>query len=245
MDLDTLFRAMPAQDREYLEDAVVFRLSKGIARASEEVGQIWLDNARSDPRINLPVTARLPAKKVVLHVEGKDFLVCCREREEWVLIAATQQGGTEWKNVGSYIPGGEGRIDLDLDGELVDAKGAFVVLVAHIFALINTPTYTISRPPPRQQRKAHARSFGHSSAERIRVIEWDLTKPKLAAGESVGSGRHMPLHYTRGHWRKCEVHHKGAVEHDDGALRQWIEGFWSGHPAYGTIKSVYAPTLGG
>jgi hypothetical protein len=245
MDLDTLLRAMPKQDLEYLKDASVFVISKEIAKASEEVGQIWLNNARSSPHINLPATARLPAEKVILHVDGKDFLVCCRKREEWVIVAATPHGGVGWKNVGSYIPGGEGRVDdSDYAETSVTTKGSFIVLVAHLFSLINTPTYTISRPLVRQQKRAHARAFGQNSAERIRVVAWDITKPKLAAGESIGSGRHMPLHYTRGHWRKCEAHHNGAITHDDGVVRQWIEGFWSGHPAYGTIKSVYAPTLG-
>lgn len=245
MELDALFRALPKADREAVDSAPLFIISELIATASEEVSELWRINAQGTPHIILPATARLPAKRAVLYVVGKDFLAFCAEHEGEVLVASTPQGGGGWRSVGGYIPGGRAYVDGSHGKELAPAKATFLVLVAHLLMLINTPTYTLSRPPLRQQRRAHARSFGQSSAERIRVIEWDLTKPKLAAGESVGSGRHMPLHYTRGHWRKCEAHHKGAVEHDDGALRQWIEGFWSGHPAYGTIKSVYAPTLGG
>ena len=244
MDLDTLFRAMSKGDREHLRSAPLFIISDEISKAVEEAAWAGITNSVAREEVIYPVRARLPANKILVHKVGHDVLYYCYNLEGQIRIACMFANG-EWDSVGWFVPGGGGQAyDTGDTEDSLLSKALTIALLAESISMINTPAYTTSHPLIRQQKRAHARAFGQSSAERIRVIAWDITKPKLAAGESVGSGRHMPLHYTRGHWRKCEAHHNGAITHDDGVVRQWIEGFWSGHPAYGTIKSVYAPTLG-
>jgi hypothetical protein len=123
-----------------------------------------------------------------------------------------------------------------------DMRDALVFLV-NLLVLLNTPNYTVSSSLPRSNRRRLDKRFGGGTGNRVSVISWNLTKPKLETGESVGTGRHMPLHYSRGHWRRCSDHLPRAHVHDDGLARMWIEGFWSGHPAYGTVRSVYSPAL--
>jgi hypothetical protein len=126
-----------------------------------------------------------------------------------------------------------------------DSLGAvgFLVAIAYMLVLINTPRFTTRAQLPRQTRRRIDRGTPEGASDRISVISWNLTKPKLEAGESLGSGRHMPLHYTRGHWRQCVAHLDRAHLHADGVHRMWIEGFWSGHPAYGIVRSIHAPKL--
>ncbi len=244
MGLNELLHAMPEWDREHLRSAPLFIISDEIAKAVEEAAWAGINNSVARKEVIYPVRARLPANKILVHKVGHDVLYYCYNLEGQIRIACMFANG-EWDSVGWFVPGGGGQAyNTGGTEEILLSKALTAALLAEFISMINTPAYTTSRPLIRQQKRAHARAFGQNSAERIRVIAWDITKPKLAAGESVGSGRHMPLHYTRGHWRKCEAHHTGAITHDDGVVRQWIEGFWSGHPAYGTIKSVYAPTLG-
>lgn len=244
MDLNGLLHAMSEGDREHLRDAPLFIISDKISKAIEEATYARVDSFDVHQELIHAVRARLPADKILVHKLGHDVLYCCYNLDGQTRIACMFDNG-DWDSVGWFTPGGPGQAyDTGNTKDFLIEKALTVALLAETISLINTPAYTVARPLVRQQKRAHARTFGQTSAERIRVIEWDLTKPKLAAGESVGSGRHMPLHYTRGHWRKCEAHHNGATTHDDGIVRQWIEGFWSGHPAYGTIKAVYAPTIG-
>lgn len=75
-------------------------------------------------------------------------------------------------------------------------------------------------------------------------IEWNINEPVKAKDDSDRGGWRMPLHYTRGHWRKAQDHWDDVVIRKDGKPYKWIEGFWSGHPAYGVKKSYHAPKLG-
>lgn len=244
MDYTDFLTAVTSGEREYLQSIPLFVISDTVAKAVVEVTTVWLHDVVTRQVVKYPVNARLPANSMLVYKEGLEILYYCHTSEAMVRVEGIHPDGS-WDPVGWFIPGGMGGVHRDWgDDNTRTLKLHNLMLVAHAVSMINTPAYTVARPLVRQQKRAHARTFGQTSAERIRVIEWDLTKPKLAAGESVGSGRHMPLHYTRGHWRKCEAHHNGATTHDDGIVRQWIEGFWSGHPAYGTIKAVYAPTIG-
>jgi hypothetical protein len=128
-------------------------------------------------------------------------------------------------------------------GYPTDDLAGMLTLTAELICLLGTPRFVTQLPLPRQVRRKLDRKSGVNVSDRVRVISWNLTKPKLEAGETVGCGRHMPLHYTRGHWRQCAAHLDRAQLHDDGVHRMWIEGFWSGHPAYGIVRSIYAPKL--
>jgi hypothetical protein len=128
-------------------------------------------------------------------------------------------------------------------GYPLDTLAGLLTLAAEIICLLGTPRFVTQLPLPRHVRRGLDRKSGVNVSDRVRVVSWNLTKPKLEAGESLGSGRHMPLHYTRGHWRQCVAHLDRAHLHADGVHRMWIEGFWSGHPAYGIVRSIHAPKL--
>lgn len=116
--------------------------------------------------------------------------------------------------------------------------------VAAMCSILNQPGFTIKEPAgSRQERRAAQRSGGYAS-DAWHKITWNIgeeTKAKLTRDEPV---RCMPLHYTRGHWRRAEEGWKNTTLRKDGLWYQWIEGFWSGHPAFGIKKAYHAPKMG-
>jgi hypothetical protein len=125
-----------------------------------------------------------------------------------------------------------------------EERAKTIILAAAILATINAPRITKRVVAgTRQSRRAMQRRFGAGS-EQWHRIEWDLTKPKVERGERLGKGWHMPLHYTRGHWRRSEEGRGKAVLLPGKGWHTWVDGFWSGHPAYGIKRAVYAPRIG-
>jgi hypothetical protein len=209
----------------------------------------------------LPDAARLYSRQVRLvgpiQVGGKVSTIMhaiCRLDPSWAggelgyehIISLTMYyPGTQTKEaIGAFSPNSKhaGLTPIFAKKEAAGAVG-FIVAVAHMLSLINTPRFTVQKKPPRQTRRHIDRKTTAGVSDRISVVSWNLTKPRMEAGERLGSGRHMPLHYTRGHWRQCAAHLERAHLHDDGVHRMWIDGFWSGHPAYGTVRSIHAPKL--
>ena len=116
--------------------------------------------------------------------------------------------------------------------------------VAMLFELINQPRFVVQSPAgTRQSRKHMQRKHGISTGA-WHKIEWNLGEPVKAKSDSDKGGWRMPLHYTRGHWRKAQEHWDDVVVRKDNQPYKWIDGFWSGHPAYGVKKSYHAPKLG-
>lgn len=112
------------------------------------------------------------------------------------------------------------------------------------FSLVNQPRFVVQEAGgSRQARRRVERSHGIPTSS-WHTIKWNLNKPRVQAGERTGAGRHMPLHYTRGHWRVGQEHWEHIVLREDGKHYKWIEGYWSGHPAYGIKQAAYAPRLG-
>ena len=119
-----------------------------------------------------------------------------------------------------------------------------VLTVATMCSILNQPSFTKREPAgSRQERRAAKRNGGYAT-DAWHKITWNIgeeVKAKLTRDEPV---RCMPLHYTRGHWRKAEEGWKNTTQRKDGLWYQWIEGFWSGHPAFGIKKSYHAPKMG-
>ena len=203
-----------------------------------------------EPKTPIPASARLFAgtMRVVAQVSLPHepmMGVCVRltsAKDGFVLAKVYLIGkeDNEYATTGRFRPG-----DLFVESHpSAQGKPAHaLVLFAYMLDLINTPAFVTKDTLPRATRRRIDRNSGTNASDRIRVVSWNLTKPKLEAGETVGCGRHMPLHYTRGHWRQCAAHLDRAQLHDDGVHRMWIEGFWSGHPAYGIVRSIHAPKL--
>jgi len=121
---------------------------------------------------------------------------------------------------------------------------AATLKIAALCSLINQPSFLKTETVgSRQQRRAAQRKGGYSP-EAWRKVTWNIgeeVKAKLTRDEPV---RCMPLHYTRGHWRRAEEGWKNTTLRKDGLWYQWIEGFWSGHPAFGIKKAYHAPKMG-
>jgi hypothetical protein len=121
---------------------------------------------------------------------------------------------------------------------------AHMISASCIFNLINQPRFVVqSKAGSRQQRKAMKRAH-NISVDAWHKIEWNIKEPVKSKEDIDKGGWRMPLHYTRGHWRTAQDHWDDVVIRKDGKPYKWIEGFWSGHPAYGVKKSYHAPKLG-
>lgn len=119
-----------------------------------------------------------------------------------------------------------------------------ILQIAMIFEVINQPRFVVrDAAGSRQSRKNMQRKHGISTGA-WHKIEWNLGEPVKAKSDSDKGGWRMPLHYTRGHWRKAQEHWDDVVIRKDNQPYKWIDGFWSGHPAYGVKKSYHAPKLG-
>jgi hypothetical protein len=118
---------------------------------------------------------------------------------------------------------------------------ATIIGISGAFSLINNPRFVIQSPAgTRQQRKAARKGHG-VPVEAWHKISWDIDEPvEPRAGDSRTFN--MPLHYTRGHWRRNAKEHWKDVEFINGQWMQWRKGYWSGHPAFGIKKGYHAPT---
>jgi hypothetical protein len=147
---------------------------------------------------------------------------------------------------GSYAPLVEGGIYGPEDGRVGnrETRAMHTLTVAAMCSILNQPNFTKREPAgSRQERRAAQRSGGYAT-DAWHKVTWNIgeeVKAKLTRDEPV---RCMPLHYTRGHWRKAEEGWKNTTQRKDGLWYQWIEGFWSGHPAFGIKKSYHAPKIG-
>lgn len=124
---------------------------------------------------------------------------------------------------------------------LEDYAANATVFIALLMCLINQPRFVVrDAAGSRQSRKHMHRKHGISTGA-WHKIQWNLGEPVRAKTDSDRGGWRMPLHYTRGHWRKAQDHWDDVVIRKDNQPYKWIDGFWSGHPAYGVKKSYHAP----
>lgn len=211
--------------------------------------------AAAQPRANgtkvlyTPILSKPPAPQCVVYDETMDAWVMCITGHEldpnMVFMLVANMGRME--PIASYTPGRPEirmtQVGVDLNRAGQQGLQTQVMHVANILALVNTPAYCTRVPHGTRQNTRHLRRVFDTDHLEIGRIVWDIHGHKTStASGTTPEARHMPLHYTRGHWRVAQPHFARAVMHDDGVCRQWIEGFWSGHPAYGVKKSVYAPT---
>lgn len=130
------------------------------------------------------------------------------------------------------------------DSELENYTANATMSVGLLISLINQPRFVVqSAAGTRQSRKQAFRGHGISTGA-WHKIQWNLGEPVKAKSDSDRGGWRMPLHYTRGHWRRAQDHWDDVVIRKDNQPYKWIDGFWSGHPAYGVKKSYHAPKLG-
>ena len=246
-----------AVDTKYAElrrEAQYFEFGPQLNEAIDEIAKDITTKRDGLGNGIIPQDAQLPAAYTILWFEDmKDnVLVCNVEKDGPAKIRVSNFSGYMPPLVlGGFTPGtAEAHVNTEPpkspDEETLssDVRANLIVFAAACLALINTPRLIKLLPAgTRQSRRAMGRKTGSETAQWHR-IEWDLTKPQIRAGERMGAGWHMPLHYTRGHWRQNDKAKVNAHVRADGKTYQWIEGYWSGHPAYGIKRAVYAPRIG-
>ena len=130
----------------------------------------------------------------------------------------------------------------DWPEEKVNAYSNVLISVAGAFELINNPRFVISEAAGTRTQRRQMKREQNIPLEAWHKISWNVDEDSVEIGDGDRGGWHMPLHYTRGHFRRGEPHWEDAVERN-GIYYKWIEGFWSGHPAYGIKKGYHAPKL--
>lgn len=122
-------------------------------------------------------------------------------------------------------------------------------LISTSIILANQEITTESAAGIRQQRKAAAKRH-KIKPERWSKICWNVQEPARQSDKNADQIIRHPLHFTRGHWRKALESHPKSVQRPSAINEQnrllwwtWIDGYWSGHPAYGFKKSVYQPEI--
>ena len=237
-----------------LETGQYFEISDSVMDAVDELAQDVTARRDEDGHGFIPEDARLPARSTILWFSTlKDNLLVCHEPMSDVgrVRVVVFSGYMPALVLGDYVPGSpeasinhgpprhEGHAALSNS-----ARAQMVVMAAAILSTINAPRITKRvAVGTRQSRRAALRRVG-AAGDQWHRIEWDLSKPKVVKGEREGAGWHMPLHYTRGYWRKGEEGRGRAVERAPGVWATWVDGYWSGHPAYGIKRAVYAPRIG-
>jgi hypothetical protein len=135
-------------------------------------------------------------------------------------------------------------LDVDVAHTESDIKVAafWLRIAATALSLINQPRFVKSEPIPlsRQQRRRMKRGMG-MAVDAWHRIKWDIDKPVTAKLPYDTNFHKMPLHFRRGHWRKSEADHPKSIQRDNGKWYTWIEGYWAGHPAFGTKKQYWEP----
>ena len=135
------------------------------------------------------------------------------------------------------------RFLINHDDNFQSVLGHSIISIGLTFSLINQPRFVIrSETGTRQLRRQMNRGHGIAT-DAWHKIQWNLNEPVVEKDKGERGGWHLPLHYTRGHWRRGQPHWENIVIRKDGLPYKWIEGFWSGHPAYGFKKSYHAPTV--
>ena len=238
-----------------LPECDFYELSEGVARAADGMFET-LFAGRDTESITLDKDCRLPSPICAFWSPGTNIQFAERE-ESFPMMYLAHDDGAEGIFVfmvspyfGALMQGG---YQLEVEGGLVGPpegseedkhiRAAHTLTVAAMCSLLNQPGFTKrDSVGSRQERRAATRSGGYAT-DAWHKVTWNIgeaVKAKLQSEEPV---RCMPLHYTRGHWRKAQEGWINTSQRKDGHWYQWIEGFWSGHPAFGVKKSYHAPRM--
>jgi len=241
-----------------IRSSVIFEASRAITRHIFEENGAY-EGVPMD-ELRMPVDARVPAELCVLYMTHSERGLFIKRDVAGVMSGAvhpTVSVLTVGKDVIPTYHGYYEISDKEEENRLFIPKDSVesykentthintLLTVGMFFSLVNQPRFVVRRAAgSRPARKRMAKSHGIPT-DSWHKIEWNLNKPRVEVGEKLGGGWNMPLHYKRGHWRKAQEHWEDVVIRKDGNPYKWIEGYWAGHPAYGTKKSYYAPKLGG
>lgn len=238
-----------------LEQADFYEIDPSVGQATDEM-YTALFAGKNTETLTLDKDCRLPSKVCAFWAAGTETIF--KERPEplpTMYLAVEEAEGTFVYLVspyfasqmqGSYQTEVEGGFSGPSDGDTEDqlARITSVLTVAAMCSILNQPSFTKKEPAGSRQERRAAKRSGSYASDAWHKITWNIgeeVKAKLTRDEPV---RCMPLHYTRGHWRRAEEGWKNTTLRKDGLWYQWIEGFWSGHPAFGIKKAYHAPKMG-
>ena len=244
---------------EGLPLADCYELEEGIVKATDSVFETQFFGHQTD-KLVLDADCRLPSKVCVFWGRGTKIGFPDREEEFPFIYFAVEENYDGEKGTivllvspyfspliqGSYRTGVEDAIYGPHGGSEEDRylRASHVLTVAAACSILNQPGVTKKDPAGSRQERRAAKRSGSYASDAWHKITWNIgeeVKAKLTRDEPV---RCMPLHYTRGHWRRAEEGWKNTTLRKDGLWYQWIEGFWSGHPAFGIKKAYHAPKMG-
>jgi len=146
------------------------------------------------------------------------------------------------KVMGGYHPDRGIGLPKDLPEDLHSAFASVIIKIAGSFELINNPRFIVSQTAGTRAQRKQMKREQSISLDAWHKITWNVDETTVVVDEKDRGGWRMPLHYTRGHPRKAEPHHKNIM-YKNGKPYKWIHGFWSGHPAFGIKKGYHAPKL--
>jgi hypothetical protein len=244
-----------------LLDCDFYQIDESISRATDQVYENTFGGKTTD-EIVLDSDCRLPSRvcafwspgtKITLNELAGDLpfmylaLTNSSETEKHFVYIVSPYFGTLFQ--GFYQVGVKNSLRIPKETSMKlpydqQIYSMHVLTVASMCSILNQPSFTKREPAGSRQERRAAQRSGTYAADAWHKVTWNIgeaVKAKLTRDEPV---RCMPLHYTRGHWRKGEEGWINTTQRKDGLWYQWIEGFWSGHPAFGIKKSYHAPKIG-
>lgn len=167
----------------------------------------------------------------------------CREFEDGSVDIRLLTYTAPPKLIGYYKPSSFNGVNIakNLD-EVMKPSAAMnvVVRIAGSFDIINQPRFVVREAASSRQQRRSAKKAHGIAVEAWHKIEWNIDEP-VVSKDNQGRSFRMPLHWTRGHWRKAQPHWDDVCIRKDGLPYIWIKGFWSGHPAYGCKRGYHVP----
>ena len=240
---------------DLLPDCDFYEINEGVAKAADGMFESLFEGRNTD-ELTLDKDCRLPSKVCAFWAPGTNIQFAGREEElPFMYFAQEEPDGVFVYLVSPYFGGLlQGGYKLEVEGGLVGptdgseedmhVRATHVLTVAAMCSLLNQPGFTKrDSVGSRQERRAATRSGGYAT-DAWHKVTWNIGEAVKAKLQSDDPVRCMPLHYTRGHWRKAQEGWINTSQRKDGHWYQWIEGFWSGHPAFGIKKSYHAPKMG-
>lgn len=237
-----------------LRDCDFYEIDPGVAKAADGMFET-LFAGKDTQSITLDKDCRLPSKTCAFWSPGTNIQFANREEEFPMMYLAQEDTEETFVILVSPYFGGlmQGGYQLEVEGGLVgppdgrdedkNIRAVHVLSVAAMCSLLNQPGFTKrDSVGSRQERRAATRSGGYAT-DAWHKVTWNIGEAVKAKLQSEDPVRCMPLHYTRGHWRKAQEGWINTSQRKDGHWYQWIEGFWSGHPAFGVKKSYHAPRM--
>lgn len=260
---------------KHIEEGRHIHISQGIMEMAHQMtAEIFRRSAPVDGefRAQAPTGARLPADRVVLTVERKNwepiaYLLFKTDiaQDAWCCVLAGLRDFATFTPLAGVIPG-QGPLDWTANGLSAVEKGGraggseeerhfLCFIIAVCISLVNEPRRVLTKPASglnwsRQHRKAVECATG-KAALAYTVVSWELgaaVRARITTGDD--KTLKQPLHWCRGHWRRAHagMHNAEWIVPTQGAPAGWyiwVQDYWKGHPSLGIKLQMHGPRRAG